>query len=164
MFLLSACPRPESLRSIGFQITLRDGISQLPDLMVNGFIKRWLDCANAKPLNPTRYRCQPLPGGGRRVLLCLSSPVAYSATATARRALWASSLQLWTLQPECVYSSCGASMHILVNTISREIHLEQADPLQVSVGHIHVPGEDNLSSPGTPTPILHHSRAYARSR
>ena len=62
---LSVCPRPESLRSIGFQITLRDGISQLPDLMVNGFIKRWLGCANAKPLNPTRYRCQPLPGGGK---------------------------------------------------------------------------------------------------
>ena len=163
MFLLSACPRPESLRSIGFQITLQDGISQLPNLKVNDFIKRWLGWCLPCLSIPLSYRCQPLPGG-RRVLLFLSSPVAYSAKATARRALWASSLQLWTLQPECVYSSCGASMHILVNTISREIHLEQADPLQVSVGHIHVPGEDKLPSPGTPTPILHHSRAYARSR
>ena len=46
----------------------------------------------------------------------------------------------------------------------REIHLERADPLQVSVGHYPVPGGDKLPSPGTPTPILHYCRTYPRSR
>ena len=63
-----------------------------------------------------------------------------------------------------VYSGCGAGTHLLVNTISREIHLEHAYPLQVPVGHYPVPGGGKLPSPGTATPILHPCRAYPRSR
>ena len=47
----------------------------------------------------------------------------------------------------------GASTHLLINTISRENHLAQADPLQVPVGYSRVPGGDKLPSPGTPTPF-----------
>ena len=56
----------------------------------------------------------------------LLTPVVYSAMATARRALWSSPPQQWPLQPECVYSGCCASTHLLINTISRENHLAQA--------------------------------------